>query len=172
LSFGLFARWSGLPFSIDPTEAMKVLSPLLLTAGFIERAVEVVISPWRDAGANKLTNALNVAKAAAPINQAAIETASDQLDTYKGKTQQYAFAASLTLGLAAAFVGVRALWPLLEQDKLGSFSWAQVASLKVYDVVLSAALLSGGAEGIHSVVSAFTSFFDAGAKKAKKSADA
>lgn len=39
----------------------------------------------------------------------------------------------------------------------------------VFDVVLSAALMAGGADGIYSVVSAFTTFFDATAKKAQNS---
>jgi hypothetical protein len=35
----------------------------------------------------------------------------------------------------------------------------------VVDVVLSAALLAGGANGIHSVVSSITTFFDSNAQK-------
>jgi hypothetical protein len=35
------------------------------------------------------------------------------------------------------------------------------------DVALSAALLAAGADGIHSVVNAITSFFDASADRAK-----
>lgn len=171
LAIGLFAglaRWGGLTFSIQPTQVMNLLSPLILVAGFIERAVEVLVSPWRDAGANGLIKALEVAKAANVADQ--IKTASDALDQYKGKTQQYAFAASLTLGLAAAIVGLRTLWPLLDASKFGSASGAQRASFIVFDVVLSAALLAGGADGIHSAVNAFTSFFDASAKKSQQAA--
>jgi hypothetical protein len=35
------------------------------------------------------------------------------------------------------------------------------------DILLSAALMAGGANGIHSVISAFTSFFDASAQKSR-----
>jgi hypothetical protein len=64
-----------------------------------------------------------------------------------------------TLGLLLAYVGVRALSsfyaspPALQSDH-------QQLMLNVVDVVLSAALLAGGANGIHSVVSSITTFFD------------
>lgn len=164
-SFAVFARWGGLSFSIKPTQVMDVLAPLILTAGFIERAVEVLVSPWRDTGAKKLRQAVKAAQAAVPPAQDRIDQAIGALDQYKGKTQQYAFVASLTLGLAAGIVGLRALWPLLDVSKFGSASAVQRVCFDVIDVVLSAGLLAGGADGIHSVVSAFTGFFDASAKK-------
>lgn len=163
--YALFARWGGLSFSIAPADAMKVMAPLILTAGFIERAVEVLISPWRDARANKLSKNLELAQAATPPVPDKVSDASDALRQYKGKTQQYAFIASLTLGLAAAFVGLRSLWPLLDASKFGSASSTQRNCFEVVDVVLSAVLLAGGADGIHSVVNAFTGYFDATAKK-------
>jgi len=42
----------------------------------------------------------------------------------------------------------------------------------VVDVALSAALLAGGADGIHSVVNAFTTFFETTAQRAQQSANA
>jgi hypothetical protein len=186
--FALLAHWRGLPFSIDPSNLLSLMSPLLLTAGFIERAVEVVISPWRDAEANKLTQALAVLQApASTVPPAAgatsgssgtgdeIESASERLADYKGRTQQYAFMASLTLSLAAAGVGVRALWPLLDMTSKTGFeqaSRAQQGTFLVVDIILSSLLLAGGADGIHSVINSFTTFFNTTAQKVQQSANA
>src|ERR1700690_2588582 len=101
-AFTLLARWDGLNFSIDPTKIMSIMSPLILTAGFIERAVEILISPWRDAEASVLQKALDAAQRAVPPVPADIETASNAIDRYRGKTQQYAFGVSLTLSLAVS----------------------------------------------------------------------
>jgi hypothetical protein len=197
--YACFARWRGLPFSIDPRNVLSLMAPLLLTAGFIERAVEVIISPWRDTQANKLTNELAVlrapalvvspaaplvgAEAPAPVAVPAagmfgtadqIKIASDKLADYKGTTQQYAFMASLTLSLAAASIGVRALWPLLDMKAKSGFEQAghaQQGTFLVVDVILSAALLAGGADGIHAVVNSFTTFFNTTAQKAQQSAN-
>jgi len=161
--FGWRAHWDGLSFSIDPTKVLNILSPLILAAGFIERAVEVLVSPWRDAGAGSLQKALDLAQKATPPAPAAILGASDALSQYRGKTQQYAFAISFTLSMATSMVGIRTLFPLLGSTQYGSAT--QHGAFVVVDVVLSAALLSGGADGIHSVVNAFTAYFDSTAQK-------
>ena len=168
VGYAAFARWPGLNFSIAPQDLMTKLSPLLLAAGFIERAVEVLVSPWRDAEADKRQAALDSAKRTADPGQ--IKVASDALHDYRGDTQQYAFGVALLLGFAAAIVGVRALWPLLTTPNLTGVSGSQQTAFHVVDVFLSAVMVAGGAAGIHSVVTAFTSFFDATGEKARKSA--
>jgi hypothetical protein len=194
--FAWLARWRGLPFSIDPSNILNVMAPLLLTAGFIERSVEVIVSPWRDAEATKLGRALTLLQMPAtpppapPAGGAAgmppvapagpsgtpeqINAASEKFAEYKGKTQQYAFMTSLTLSLAAASVGVRALWPLLDIKAKSGFEQAdpkQRGAFLIVDVVLTAALLAGGADGIHAVINSFTTFFNTTAQKAQQSAD-
>ena len=165
--FANFAMWFGLGISVNPQTVANILAPLLLTAGFIERAVEVVISPWRDKGTKQLQDALDAAPAETK------KDASDALSAYQGKTTQYAFAVALMFGLAAAMVGVRALWPFLSPNSIAYFGGSAASAHKntfiLFDVVLSAALLAGGANGIHSVISAFTAFFDASAKNSANS---
>jgi hypothetical protein len=181
--------WPGINIKVDYATVPTVLAPLMLTAAFIERAVEVMISPWRDPGADQKARVLKDAKS----NTAAIssqQAAADDYTQYKGKTRRYAFAFALLLGTAAAMVGVRALWPFLD-DPNGTFVAATTSTASgvttvskaqgnpindsknhnpktafiVVDVVLSALLLAGGANGIHSVVSAFTTFFDNNAQQ-------
>lgn len=181
--------WPGINIKVDYSTVPTVLAPLLLTALFIERAVEVMISPWRDPGADQRARVLKDAKA----NTAAVasqQAAADEYIQYKGKTRRYAFAFALLLGTAAALVGIRALWPFVD-DPNGKFVPATVSTVNgvttvtkalgnpfnapqnhharaafiVVDVVLSALLLAGGANGIHSVMTAFTSFFDKNSQK-------
>jgi hypothetical protein len=200
--YGMLARWRGLPFAIEPQNVLNIMAPLLLVSGFIERAVEVVISPWRDGQAAKLTQmlaALQAPQTVAAVQETSsnrqeteshaaiavktapsgtpvqIEEAASRLAEYKERTQQYAFLASLTFSLMASCVGVRALWPLLSKVAKYSFENAtagQQGTFLVVDVILPAALLAGGADGIHAVVNSFTTFFNTTAQKAQQSANA
>jgi hypothetical protein len=196
--FAWLARWRGVVLTIDPTQVLSKLTPLLLAATFIERAVEVIVSPWRDAGANKLAGhkrammkqtvgrvqggvagaeaggvggALVGAAVGATVDLQAVTEADDAFQNYKGQTQQYAFAVSLTLSLAAAFVGVRVLWPFVDQPHFDhDLGKNQQWMFLVVDFLLSVVLLAGGADGIHSVINAFTSFFNATAEKSQQQA--
>jgi hypothetical protein len=165
--FGIWLRWENLVFTIQISNLASLLAPLVFAAAVIERAVEILVSPWRDAGASKLESAVAAVKARtadpamASQNAADLKTASDTLDEYRGETQRYAFEVSLTLLMLAGAVGVRALGPFLDVARFHVVSHAQQISFLCLDVVLSAALLAGGADGIHSVVNAVTSFFDA-----------
>jgi hypothetical protein len=175
-TYAAYSSWRGLDYSIDPTQLVSKMSPLLLASAFIERAVEVLVSPWRDTEASKRQAALDQAKAAVLPDPNAIKAASDSLDEYRGQTQHYAQLISLLLGSLAAMSGVRALWPLLSATQisaagtLANVSGRQQFVYHVLDVVLSAAMLAGGADGIHSLTSALTSYLDATGEQARKNA--
>src|ERR1700679_2483460 len=83
--------WPGINIKVDYSTVPTVLAPLMLTAMFIERAVEVMISPWRDPGADQRAKILKDAN----NNTAAVasqQAAADNYIQYKGKTRRYAFA--------------------------------------------------------------------------------
>jgi hypothetical protein len=104
-------------------------------------------------------------------NASDLKVASDALDEYRGETQRYAFAVSLGLSILVSIAGVRSLEPFIDTARFHNTSLtspAQQVFFLCVDVALSAALLAGGADGIHSVVSAVTSFFDATADKVTK----
>ena len=158
------------------TDVAGLLAPLAVAATFIERAVEILVSPWRDGQATELTKAFNEVKTrpADPLtnakNVADLKAASEALDDYRGETQQIAFAVPFSLGLLTSISGVHALGPFVIAAKCAGAGFAshhQEVFFLCLDVALSAALLAGGADGIHSVVNAITSFFDATADKAK-----
>lgn len=97
-AFCLFMRWDGLSLTVKLTDLTGLLAPLAFAATVIERAVEILISPWRDAGASKLENELAAIKAKLPHppieaeDVAELKAASDALDEYRGHTQKLAFA--------------------------------------------------------------------------------
>jgi hypothetical protein len=176
IAFRVFLNWDALGLSMKVADFTAFLAPLAFAAAVIERAVEILISPWRDSDASKLESIVAAVKARPPDpaanaqNAADLKTASDALDEYKGDTQRYAFMVSLTLSLLVSIAGVRTLGPFIDPAKLKDPSFTHGAQYLFFlsvDVMLSAALLSGGADGIHSVVNAITSFFDATADKSK-----
>ena len=62
-------RTQALTFSpFGPADVLNRLTPLILTAGFIERSVEVLISPWRDPEANKHATAIAAANTLSDFN--------------------------------------------------------------------------------------------------------
>jgi hypothetical protein len=54
--FARMARRNGLKHSLDPRNVAGLLGPMTLVAAFVERAFEVVISPWPDLEADLLTH--------------------------------------------------------------------------------------------------------------------
>lgn len=172
-------RWDGINLTLNVTDLVSRMTPLILAATFIERSVEILISPWRDAPAAKLQNALNAIKArpvatdavTAAANAEDLKIASQALDDYRGDTQRHAFAVSLVLSFCAAIAGVRGLWSFVSADPATltayhSLREGQKAYFQVVDVILSGTLLAGGADALHAVLNSITTFFNASANKA------
>jgi len=177
LVFGVWLKWDGLVMAVSVQNLASLLAPIAFASAVVERGVEILISPWRDAQASKLEKALAAVKACpadpATVAQNAddLKKASNALDDYRGETQRYAFAVSLTLSTLVSMAGVRALGPFLDSGKfalLANTHPGQHTFFLCMDVALSATLLAGGADGVHSVVNAATSFFDATAEKVSK----
>ncbi|HXX18855.1 MAG TPA: hypothetical protein VEJ46_05595 [Candidatus Acidoferrum sp.] len=170
-------KWKGLDLSVKVADLPGLLAPVAFAAAVIERAVEILVSPWRDAGASKLQRALDSIKARPAYPASNVQNALDQqnasnaLDDYRGQTQRYAFAVSLILSTLVSIAGVRVLWPFVNQVKFSdktATSLAQQIFFLAVDVLVSAALLAGGADGIHSVVNAVTTFFESTADRTSK----
>ncbi len=167
-------NWNPLQFNIDQFSMYVKLTPLVLLAGLIERAVEVLITPWRDPGADCRTSKLAIARdqacrpgATGDDHQDLADSLSD-LNKYTGKTRQYAYAIALAFSVCAAVAGVRTIWPLLDLDKAGvptfldkagmpifTISAQQLTFVHWFDLVLTALLLAGGAAGLHAPINGF-----------------
>lgn len=148
--------------SLSVTEVVARMTPLFVTAAFIERAVEVVVTPWRDSDANQLELRL---KEAHPIQVPGLRIA---LNDYKSTTQGIAFMIALIMGVLVSLIGVRGIEAFLEPD-----FWKNVMKespppavmlqyhlFTVVDVLITGALLAGGADGIHKVTSLITDFLN------------
>jgi len=168
--FGAFRGWQGIAMSVPLQNLANLLAPLAFAAAMVERGVEILISPWRDDEASKLENNLAAIQAqpaadaaAAQQKTSAVKQASDELAEYRGKTQRYAFGISLILSTLVSIAGVRALQPFLDANVFNALATgmpAQHGFFLFVDIVLSATVISGGADGVHSVVNAVTTFFD------------
>jgi hypothetical protein len=170
--FAFWQEWEGVSLNLQIGDLLTKMSPLILASAFIERAVEILVSPWRDTEAAKLAGAITAIKnrvvdASDPTavlqlakNTADLQVASAALDEYRGQTQRYAFSVNLVLSFCAAAVGVRALFPFLDVAGFHkSASVMQQAYFRNYDVLITTALLAGGADGLHSIINSITSFF-------------
>jgi hypothetical protein len=175
IGFTVFAfgqEWDGVVLSLKITDLVTKMSPLILASTFIERAVEILISPWRDTQAAQLAGAVTAIKgrvvdasdpnaiAQLAKNTEDLQAANAALDEYRGETQRYAFTVGLLLSFCAAAVGVRALFPFLESGTFPkTVSVMQQAYFRNYDVLITTALLAGGADGMHAIISSITGFF-------------
>lgn len=130
-----------------------VLAPLIAIALFIERAVEVVISSWRNEGALHRKAAVEAAK-----DDASRAQARRVLEMYRDQTQTLSFITSVTLSAVAAMAGVRAIAPLVQGAPTTGVFYA-------FDVAITALLLAGGADGLHQIVTTFTDFLESSKSK-------
>lgn len=143
-------------------DVASVLAPLVLVAMFIERAVEVINTASRAEGSAYLKASLKHAiERAGSDPEAAADVAAirGSLTAYRAQSQRMAFLTSLVLATVVSMAGVRALAPLL--DLTAGPVGNQLRALTFLDVGLTALLLAGGADGIHKIVSTFTTYMDA-----------
>jgi hypothetical protein len=152
----------------------NVLASLMLVALFVERAVEVIMTVWRAEIAQRhearLTRAQQVAGANAALDPE-VAAAEITLWRYKAQSRRIAFALTLTLGFFLAQLGIRAIQQFLAGGVLpANLSPDQAATFRNVDMIITAAMIAGGAEGTHRIVSAFTAFADATKKRATNAA--
>jgi len=135
----------------------NVLAPLVLIAAFIERAVEVVLTPVRGDHADRLQARIKALQDAGQDSKAVEQ----QLREYKLANRRIAFFLAVMLGLIAGLLGFRALEGLLATAP------AAGSSLQFFDIVLTGIVVAGGADGIHTPVQAFTDYMERISKNAK-----
>ncbi len=138
------------------------------------RSGSLRITPWRDVEAEKMREQVKDAQQGAQAAQAgpaeAVLEAKEQLVEYKGQTRQLAFLVGLALGMLTSAVGVRGLRFLVEPQAFSKLSGGQTAVFNALDVLLTGALLAGGADGLHKLVSVFTNYMDKTNEKMKGTA--
>lgn len=150
---------------------LGTLSWLFVVALFIERAVEVIVSVLRDAGAAPLEHACEAAQEKSDAQLKVTPSAVPYLDdlhaaqrallAYRTDTKELALCTSFVLGLFVSLSGVRALSSIA--DVADSTNWLFASA----DMIVTGAVLAGGTDAIHKMMNVFTNFMDAAAEKAK-----
>lgn len=159
------------PLTFWPLESagdlLQRVIPLFVIALFVERAIEVFVSPWRSREEMLIRAARRT-----PLGKLA-EEEDRKLTTYKADTMRIAFAAGVGMGMTVSAVGVRALALFIQPDQIAALAGSQRPLFTTVDVVITGLLIGGGADGIHKVVKVFTSFFDsvAAANEAREDRD-
>lgn len=147
-------------------DVTRLFTQLILVALIIERALEVVLTPWRGPETERRATSVQhfdrLAKAPgqapSPQAQEELEQSKVELIDFKTKTQQIAFKASFVLGVIVSLVGIRTLSPLVEPNAFSKLPNFQQVSFNALDVFLTGALLSGGADGLHQILSLFLDY--------------
>jgi cytochrome b subunit of formate dehydrogenase len=184
--FGL-ALWAAGRFDeyvfndVSGQSVARLLTPLFLIGLFIERALEVFITAWREPGKQEIRARMDALKKPAEIvapggerviprgraragadapgsELTGLEEAEVELATYKAHTQRFAFLIGLSAGILISIAGVRVLHPLVNWD--ADIAGAQDVVFDTIDIFVTGGLLGGGAEGIHRLVSVITDFLD------------
>jgi hypothetical protein len=160
---GNFTGLAFRPFRAE--EIVGNLTALFLISVFLERALEVFVTWWRDADRLKLEQEL--AHAVADAKTAADAATAERLilqkqhdlDAFKAQTARRSFMCGLVAGAVIALAGARALGPLLVA--LPAAGSPQLLVVTIVDVVITAGLIGGGSDGIHKLVSVITDYLDA-----------
>jgi hypothetical protein len=142
--------------SLSSAQIINRLVALLIASAFIERAVEVILTPWRAKGSEVLKLTRNSAAAAERPD------CERDLAEYKLDSQRLAFWLSTALGTVVGACGFRALEWLVEAPPTKTLGHlpTQAQLLAVVDVVLTGLVLAGGADGVHKIIALFTAILD------------
>ena len=143
---------------IDSSAYPARLALLSVVALFVERAVEVILTPWRAKTSEVMELERDVdAAAGKPVGSASLS-----LLKYKLDTQRIAFWLSTGFGVALAATGFRALEWFIEPVPMSASGSqpTQRAVFAVLDVVVTGMVLGGGADGIHKMAALIGTFVD------------
>jgi hypothetical protein len=149
-------------------DVVGTLAALAIISAFLERAVEVFVAAWRVGEQQQLEIKLQRLRADR-ARGAEVKALRLQLNQFRHETRMYSLAASVVLGILISLAGVRALAAVVETAPIEQAYWHN-GFFSVLDVLITGALLSGGADAIHKVVSTFTTFMEATKSRVKGAA--
>lgn len=168
---GAVLSWGQIEMAIDVTKIAGILAPVAFAAAVVERAIQILVSPWRDGEAALLKAAIGEVRARpvdpnnAVRDKTDLDNAVKALVLYKAQTQRIAFAVGFITAAFLSVSGVHALGGFVNANVLATLSEAQKRLFIGADVGLTALLLAGGADGVHSIANSITAFFNATASK-------
>jgi hypothetical protein len=146
-------------------DVVGTLAALALISAFLERAVEVFVAAWRVGELQQLEIRLQRLRAD-KAGCADVKALRLQINQFRHETRMYSLAVSVVLGILVSLAGVRALAAVVEAGPIEQWYWHN-GFFSVLDVLITGALLGGGADAIHKVVSTFTTFMEATKSRVK-----
>ena len=149
---------------LDWSAILKV-SSLFFVALFIERVLEVFLTSWRAESATKLK--LKAEAASKQRNGADPPTEDEErAGEYKDRTRRIAFFAGTAIGVTVAALGIRLRELFVDPVIFESLPTVQRKLFRTADVLLTGAVLGGGSDALHQLVSVFTNFMESAARRA------
>ena len=135
------------PFT--PAEFVQAVTPLFLVALFVERAMEIIVSGLYGEEEASLKERLK-----------GDPTLPAKLVEQKAATRRVAFGGALVFGITIAAIGVRGLELFVDPAVFKTLSDTQQTVFRTVDVLVTGALIAGGADALHKLVSLFTNGMD------------
>ena len=171
------ANWPEVRFAkLEASELGSRLAALVLFSLLIERTVEVFLTIWRaeDAYKKEATVQRLVSVGTLATDPVLVEARTRLID-YKAQTQRWALPSGFILGVLIASLGVRILQqfiaPFPPVGDPNRPTETQIWWFHVADIVLTGAMLAGGADPIHKLMDAFRKFMEASSAKASGTAN-
>lgn len=150
------------------TEFVLSVLPLVMVALFIERALEVILTPWRAQHTTELRERAGYARLMRSWHQPRRPEEEAYID-HQHRTQRIAFVCGTACGVILAALGIRVLEMFVDHAIFYSLPPLQQHLFRATDVALSGAVLGGGSDALHQLMLVFTNFFQSAAGRVKQS---
>jgi hypothetical protein len=187
MAFGIVVGLTTGALTIKPVTDQSVralLQTMFVIALFIERALEVFVSAWRDPGAAPLEAAKETAQeklkqatasgvpSTIQAAQQALDDAEAALRVYKAETKRIALSAAIVVGVLIAAAGLRAFETFVQLRATHQNQWDRIAGalFNAVNVVITGGLLGGGSDLIHKILKVITDFLEQTSKRIQKAA--
>lgn len=171
---GIFFAASLLRFTLleDAQTILSTLTPLILYALFVERTSEVFITVWRGKESDELTLRVQQEEENASVAKGSDKSKLHELQRgltkYKGESRDVAFVFSLILGILISLAGVRAMALFVDPTSLEDLNSYQTGWFTVVDILVTGAMIGGGADGMHKITALLTTILESSRSRAAK----
>lgn len=172
IAVAVYFKTTSLAFKSDlNVTVLSMFGYLMLISLFVERAIEIILSSWRSAGADKLDRQLEkikkefskykgddvVGKVQAQKLSKELEQLEDERSEYRAVSRFAALWIGMVIGVIVSLIGVRILGMLFETFDLTEF---QGGLFIVIDLLLTGFVLAGGSEAINKIYKVYSSFMN------------
>jgi hypothetical protein len=159
-------------------DVLSLLGVLFLIALVLERGLDVFLTAWLAADAEKAeleireleqrlktTVSARKGKAATPCDE--VQSLQDQVllktqqrQQQRSRTRVIALQAGLVAGIIISAAGVRVLNSLVDTGQIAALTSIQNRLFTLSDIVVTGAMLAGGSEGIHKITQVYRNFME------------